>query len=456
MNKRFQIFVGALAIAAFAVGIAADGSLSASFTRTHVNADSTLVAIDGSTASTDTNAGLDSDLSPVVLVSRVLRIIKDYYVEDINPFENSEMAHGAVRYMVASLGDPNSRFLSKEQVEVLRDLGQGRLHGLGAVLKIRENKKPDWTDQNLTIVAAAPGSPAEKAGLAPGDIITDINGKWVMSHDPYSEAMVVFKDFASTAAEKESARSRAEDLRKRAITLDEAFDQLSTQQKEPLKLKVRRGTQEMDVAVSTADVSPQVVDSRILEGNVGYVRLFLMTPDSPKAFAAAAKNLADRGAQTLVLDLRNSPGGSVMAAQEIAGILMPDKELAQVIRSRGRKDVIVAKSEISIPRMEIVALVNEGTEGAAEVLAGGIRDSASVRLIGQNTWGNAFERSAYQLEDGAGYTLTTGKFLTPNGTNFNKTGLKPDAVVPMDPTLVGSEQDSQLSRAVLAARRQAA
>ncbi len=149
-SRKVQFAFLLLAAAAFVGGVAADGRLRQAAARSHAATDpATMVAIEGSTASTDANAGLDADLSPVVLVGKVLKVVKDYYVEDINPFENSKMAHNAVRYMVSSLGDPNSRFWMRSR----RRRGAEALlagHPHRAVLKIKESKKSRLDRPDLT------------------------------------------------------------------------------------------------------------------------------------------------------------------------------------------------------------------------------------------------------------------------------------------------------------------
>jgi len=449
-----------VALAALGAGFVADASLRRACERTHPGADpAALMAVEGVTASADVSAGLDTDLSPVVLVGKVLKVVKDYYVEDVNPFENSRMAHGAVRYMVSSLGDPGSRFLDEKQVQAYREMALGRFNGIGAVLMIREQKKPDWTEQELTVVAPIEGSPAAKAGLRPGDVIVEVDGKWVMSHDPYSEAMKVTRDHAASPGDKRRAVKDAEELRKRAISLDEAFTKLTTPQQEPLGLKVRRDGRELAVTISTAEVEAKTVESRVLEDGIGYVRIHLFTPATAEALEGELKSLRGRGVRTLVVDLRNCPGGSLAAAQAAAGLFMPGKKLGTVLRSRDRKEALVARPPggEAFDFRVAAALVNRGTEGAAELLAAALRDSAGARLIGERTWGNAFERTAFQLADGTGYTLTTGKFVPPGGADFHRTGVKPDAVVALPASAApGSPEDRQLERALAVAKRPAA
>jgi len=408
----------------------------------------------GMSASADANAGLDSDLGPLDLTSKVLGIIKYHFVEPIDPYENSKMAHSAVKYMVASLGDVNSRFLDKDQSATLRDMAQGKFHGIGVVLKVRERKLQNWTDQQLTVVSAVPGSPAEKAGLLPGDVIDRLDDKWVMSHDPYVQARLVSKDFKADRSAKLKAFKDAQALAEKAIGLDEASDKLTSAKSGEFSLKVLRGSKPLSLKVSVADVTSPLVTAQSLPGGVGYVRIHLLTSATSAEFFRHLDTLSKGGMSALVLDLRDCPGGSITAAQSLAGRLIPGRKMAVIIRSRGRKDSVAAAAGQPV-KARLVVLVNEGTEGASEVLAGALRDCAKARLIGQTTWGDAWQRTAYTFPDGSGYTLTTGKYLTPAGVNFNRLGLKPDAVVPMSPAHIGGEGDTQLQRALVVARRSA-
>ncbi len=103
---------------------------------------------------------------------------------------------------------------------------------------------------------------------------------------------------------------------------------------------------------------------------------------------------------------------------------MPNKRLAVILRGNDRKDTVTAKPAAAAGALPVVALINQGTEGASEILAGGLRDSAAVKLIGAYSWGNPLERTAFRLADGSGYTLTTGKYLTPAGTDYLNKGLE--------------------------------
>ena len=455
MNQRKKlIWPIVLLIAGSAVyaGNLADTFLHSNFGRPSAVARTSDIFPYGASASADPNVGLDSDLGPVELVWKVLKIIKDFYVDPIDPINNSKMAHNAVKYMVASLGDSNSQFLDKDQSKVLAEMAGGSFQGMGAVLKIREKKEATYTDQQLTIVAPLPGSPAEKAGLQPGDVISELNGKWVMSHDPFTGVYKLQKNFKATFAEKKKVFSDAKALQEKAISLDEASQKLMSS-KDELNLTVIRDGKELPaVKIVPAPMTADVVVYKMLPDGTGYIHLVLLTADTPKRFSTALKDLADRGAKNVVLDLRNAPGGSIIAAQCVAGALIGNKDLATVVRSKGRKETICGKGK-PVASMHIVGLVNMGTEGATEVLAAGLKGAAGMKLIGATTWGNAFERTAFRLEDGSGYTLTTGKYTPAGKKDFHGKGIKPDAVVPMSPLKIGTSADTQLARAVAVVKR---
>lgn len=459
MTKRrtllFSFFL-LFAVLGLGAGHLADRSLVNQQARAKAEIDSTGYMAYGDSSASASIEGLASDLGPVTLVWRVLQIIKTQYVDAVDPFSNSKMSENAVKTMVQSLGDVNSRFLDADQVRLIRDASMGRFEGIGAVLKIKEDKKEGWTDQNLKVVAPLPGSPAEKAGLLPGDIIEEIDEKWVMRHDPLMEALAVFRDFSRSPAEKRQAEKEAREKRDRSISLDEAWSQLMTSSEKPLSLKVLRDDKSVSVSISTQRLTADAVESRILEPGVGYLRVGMFTPASANSFIGAMRRLTDQGAKSVVLDLRNSPGGSAAAVESVAAYLMPGKKLATVERANGRTETLTTSSEKPAEVPGLVVLVNEGTEGVSELLAASLRDNLKVRLIGQVTWGNALERTAFRLENGSGYTLSTGKYLPPSGTDFHNRGVRPDAIVPMSPTRIATPEDSQLNRAVTVAKRPAA
>ena len=454
-NKRatWAVWLLVAAVAAIA-GRSADNSLRASLSRVHTSAQASQFS--SYTAAADGNVGLSADLRPFELVTKVLRIVKDNYVDPVEPFDNQKMAHNAVKYMVASLGDSGSRFMDAKQAKALAELAEGTSNGIGAALKIREVKKEDYTDQQLTVVAPLEGSPAQKAGLLPGDVIDTVDGKWVKSHDPYVQAIKLAKDFKASIADRKKAYKDAEALNKNSMTLEAAFDTLSTAGEGELALKVLRRGKPLTVKLGRARVSPPAVTSRVLEGNVAHIRMGILTPKAGEDFQKALGQMRGDGVSRLVLDLRNSPGGSIKAAQQIAGSLVPGAKLGAVVRSKGARENLWATRDPKAARMTVVVLVNEGTEGASEVLAAGLRDAAGAKLIGNTTWGNAMESTAFRLADGSGYTLTTGKYLPAKGADYQGKGIKPDAILPMTPAKIGTADDGQLSRALSVARRPAA
>ncbi len=404
-------------------------------------------------ASADASMGLDYDLDSLQLVWKVLNIVKDYYVDEIDPYNNTKMAQSAVKYMVASLGDSNSQFLDKDASTTLAEMAQGHFSGIGAVLKIRERKEPNYTDQQLTVVAALPGSPAERAGLLPGDVILEVDGKWVMSHDPFSDVYKLSKDYKASYQQKKHAFDSAKALQERAISLGDASEKLMSARDGELQLKVERAGKTLPtIKLTPGQMTPDLVQSRMLADGIGYIRIILTTPDTPQRFRQALAGLISGGAKSVILDLRNSPGGQMTAAQEIAGALIGPKKLAMVTHSRGRVDVLNGRGN-AVGNVRLVGLVNMGTEGTSEVLAAGLREASGMKLIGETTWGNGFERTAFRLPDGSGYTLTTGKISTPGKYDFNKIGVKPDAIVPMLASRIGQPDDAQLERALTVARR---
>jgi len=208
---------------------------------------------------------------------------------------------------------------------------------------------------------------------------------------------------------------------------------------------------QVKVTFGTLKVPP--VSKRLLPGNIGHVQVRQLSPDTVAAVATALKELHEGGAQSLVLDLRHSPGGSLEAAEQIAGLFVPSGPVG-ILQVRDDKRKIVDRQlavkppSAAVPKFAAVAvLVDGGTAGSSEVLAAALRDHGVAKLYGSTTFGDGTEQTIMPLENGAAVSITSGKFLTPKRADFDGKGLKPDFAIPAGPGL-----DKQLEQAVKSLR----
>lgn len=371
----------------------------------------------------------------------VYKYVEKQHVE-YTPEMAKPMAYSAVRAMLQSLNDPNTRFLEPEEARQWQEAAKGTYYGIGAVLRVVRRVTEDVERRELTVVAPLPGSPAEKAGLQPGDVITEIDGRWVIAYDP-------FQQVRRSGARGNELVKALEEARKRVIAgmdLRKALGTLTNKDQAPMTLTVRRGNTTLKVKVAPSVLQVEPVTYRLMADGVGYLRITQFHAGTPPALQRALAGLG-HGLRGLVIDLRNNPGGSLEAASQVAAMLVKSPTLALVETRQGESKRRQAISVSANPRVKapIVVLVNRGTANAAEVLAVALRDRANARLVGERTFGDGLVQTFIPLPDGSAMTLTTGKLLTLSGGDFHAKGVYPTVAVPTTPR---QGQDLALERAV--------
>jgi C-terminal peptidase prc len=426
--------------------------------------------------------GGDSDWGPAQLYSEVLDRLRTLYVDKLP--DNTLMSYSSIEQMLAALDDPNTRLLLPDQASALKAEEDGQYAGLGAVLTVKRNPTPDRQvmEQDVTVVTPLPGSPAEAAHLLAGDRISEIDGHWIAPMHLWSREMRFYTDHYTVAdggwqrdpdggadpdagrpqATPEQRKAAEEELAKQnnrlrtSTDIQAALEMLITATSGDHTLTVERAGEskphQVKVTFGSIQVAP-VPKPRILPGNIGEVQIRQISPATLTALDAALKELHDGGAQSLVLDLRHSPGGSLETTREIAGLFVPSGELT-VLQERDAKRKLVEKP-VSVkppttpaPKFNSIAvLVDRGTAGSAEVLAAALHDHGVARLFGSTTFGDGTEQTIMPLDNGAAVSITTAKFFTPKHLDFDGKGLKPDVVVPEAPGL-----DRQLEQAVKSLR----
>ncbi len=359
----------------------------------------------------------------------VFKYVEKQHVE-YAPDKAKPMAYGAVRAMLQSLNDPNTRFLEPEEARLLQEAAQGNYYGIGAVLTVVRKVTQDIERRELTVVAPLPGSPAEKAGLQPGDVVTEIDGKWVIAYDP-------FRQVQRSGVRGNELVKALEDARKRVLAgldLRKAMNALTNKDQGPMTLTIRRGNTTLKVKVTPGVLTVDPVAYRLLPGGVGYLRIVQFNARTPERLKTALAGLGNN-LQGLVIDLRNNPGGSVESASQVAAMLVKSPVLAlmetRTGESKRRQPVTVqANPRVKAP---VMVLVNRGTANVAEVLAVALRDKAGAKLVGEHTFGDGLVQTFVPLPDGSAFTMTTGKFLTWSGGDFHGKGIYPAVAAPTVP-----------------------
>jgi len=409
----------------------------------------------------------EDENSPAETFREVLRYVKSEYVERIE--DDTKLGFGAVRAMLVSLDDPKTRFLEPAQRKQLENQINGQFTGIGAVVSIIKRKRGDIEERRLGVVAPAPGGPADKAGLRAGDIITEIDGHWVIAYDPRRDLARLQQAVPGSGQaapaqggttgrtpeidekEYQKALKDAAKLLTDGITLPKALEQITMAAGKKLTLTLERPGAQGPIKV-TVDAGPSLLEPvlfKALNDRVAYLRVTQFNDRATEAFTSA---LTSAKQKALILDLRDNAGGPVTdsrggayhSALTLLGRLTKGGQVALVVRKGARRDPIKVTPSGN-GSYKIAVLVNRGTANLAEMVAAALKEKAGAVLIGGQTFGDATMQKLVGLRNGAALTLSTGKFLTAGGLDFSK-GLKPD--VPMSTSGPRASDDPVVERAV--------
>jgi carboxyl-terminal processing protease len=326
--------------------------------------------------------------SQVELFSYALTTIQSDYVDEKTP---QDLIYGALRGMLSSL-DPHSEFMDPDEYKDLKTETEGKFGGLGVEISIK--------DDLLTVISPVEDSPAWRAGIRAGDRIVKID------HD-------VTRD----------------------MSLDDAVKKLRGNAGSRVTLTIFR---ENDDSVQDFVITREIIhvddikDPHVMDDHIGYVRLTEFRENSYNELHQALEKLKDQGADSLILDLRNNPGGLLDVATRIAEDFLPAGKTIVSTKGRHSSENFTAKSENNSGEFldwPIVVMINEGSASGSEIVAGALRDNKRAVLVGVKSFGKGSVQSVIPLPDGSGLRLTTARYFTPSGVCINGIGITPDVVV---------------------------
>jgi carboxyl-terminal processing protease len=310
--------------------------------------------------------------------------------------QTDEQAYDAVRTMLASLNDPYTRFLDPKAFKEEDDAINAFVCGIGISLR------PWQQTHALMVNDVIEGGPAYKAGIEYGDEIIAIDGQ------------------PTTGVNTEKA---ADKIRGTAGSI--------------VKLKIKRGTTNKDCTITRAQVCIPSVTTKILDHNVGYIKLAtFMSDDASTEFRSALMRLSSTDG--LIVDLRNNPGGLLANAVEIADMLMSRGKIVTTASRRGSVTDRCTGGQLT--DQPLVLLVDQDSASASEILAGALKDNGRAVVVGTKTYGKGLVQEINRLPNGAGMHVTVARYYTPNGSDINKIGIAPD--------VSESDHDKQLARSV--------
>lgn len=351
-----------------------------------------------------TAAAVDRTYEQLKILVDILDYIQENYVEEI---ETKKLIYGAAAGMVKVL-DPFSQFMDPELHKDLKTETEGQFGGLGIRIGMRE----DW----LTVITPMPGTPAFKAGVLPEDRIIKIEAESTKGLS-LVEAVKKLRGAPGTKVAFTVARAPEEDGK-------DSKKEWTTQ----------------DFTLVREVIKIESVQSRLLSDKVGYLRIIEFSAHTSEDVYKGLSKLVKDGASSLVLDLRNNPGGLLTAAVDVSSDFLGDNKLivyTQGRRPESRQD-FRGGSKAPFGNLPMVVLVNEGSASASEIVSGALQDHRRAVIVGDRTFGKASVQSVIPLGDGSGLRLTVAKYYTPNGRSIqrdekkNTGGITPDIVVPVD------------------------
>ncbi|HEX2044699.1 MAG TPA: S41 family peptidase [Gaiellaceae bacterium] len=343
----------------------------------------------------------------VTLVEEVRADLARSYYRSIDP---AVLRRPSVEELIRGLEDPHTDYLSPAEFEALKDRTEGSYSGIG--LTVGPSR------EGLVVTAAFKG-PAQRAGIRRGDVIVRIDGKpaWRM---PFERSLALIKGEKGTVVN---------------LTVKRAT----------------RGTIRFQVVRQEIDVPP--IQSRVLEGGevtLGYLRVLSFPVGTASRLDRATARLVEAGAEGVVLDLRDNPGGLLSQAVDSVSLFV---EEGVVVRTDGAHQDVRAYSVDGTPAhptLPLVVLVNGGSASAAEIVAAALAENGRATIVGDRTFGKASVQSIEPLSNGGALKLTTAKYVTPGGVDISETGIRPKLRAIDDPLTKPDEGLALARRALLA------
>lgn len=315
----------------------------------------------------------------------------------------SKLTDGAARGMVAAAGDKYTVFMDKDEAEQFNKDLRGEISGIGCEIGVRGDR--------ATVLRVLADSPAEAAGVSPGDVFVSVNGESVEGMD------------ATTVASK-----------------------VRGEKDTTVKLTMQRGEEQKEFTITRAQVTDASVRWSV-DGDIGTITMSRFDDDTGKLANQAAAEFKARSVKSVILDLRGNGGGYLNAAVDVAGIWL-DNKVVVTEKSNGKvTGTEKTGSGAPLAGVKTVVLVNGASASASEIVAGALQDHKAAILVGEKTFGKGTVQKVVNLLDGRLLKVTIARWYTPNGKNITKEGISPDKKVELTSDDANAGRDPQLEAA---------
>lgn len=334
-------------------------------------------------------------------INKIEKAIDKYYKGDI---DEEKLEDYTYKGLVAGLGDPYSDYYSEKEFTELVESTNGIYSGIG--LYLTQNMQTGV----ITVVKPIKGSPSDGKGLKKGDILTQIDGKDVKTGEDLSEIVKKIKGEEGTK----------------------------------VTLTFLRGDKTQKYTFTRKSIETPTVETKMLDGGIGYLSILEFDEVTVKQFEAGIKKLQRQGMKSLVIDLRDNPGGLLSAVVDIADDILPKGKIVYTEDKNGKKKYYNAEDEDQLD-MPLCVLVNGNSASASEIFAGAVKDRKAGTLVGEKTFGKGIVQGFFDLGDDSYVKLTYSSYYTPAGHNIHKKGIQPNVTVKDNEK---TSQDEQLEKAL--------
>ena len=352
---------------------------------------------------------LDMDMGAVKQKTKEIEtLINQYYLDEVDEQQIEDTMYTG---LVAGLDDPYSVYYTEEELKTMEESASGEYSGIGATL----TQNPDTKE--MSVVSCFENTPAEEAGLLPGDIIVGWNGSSV-----------------------------------EGMELSELVSKIKTDPDEHLTLEIERDGDTMEVELTRREVEIPTVESEMLHDQIGYIKLLEFDEVTAEQFRAVLDQLEEQGMEKLIIDVRDNPGGVLQTVCDMLDELLPEGLIVYTEDKDGNKKEYTSDEAHQFTK-PLAVLTNENSASASEIFAGAIQDYSLGTIVGTTTFGKGIVQRIFYLSDGTGVKLTVAKYYTPKGHDIHKKGITPDVEVELDENLknkitISHDEDNQLQKAI--------
>ena len=331
------------------------------------------------------------------------------YIGEIN---DEELIEGAVKGYVDALGDPYTTYYTKKEMKTIMEETNGNFVGIGIYMT------KDLEKNAILIIKPIENSPAEKAGILPGDLIIKVD-----------------------------------DVEYSGDKLEEASNKIRGEEGTKVKLEIYRNGETKTFELTRTKVVVSHVTTKVLDNNIGYIAISDFEGECASEFETKYKQLEKQGIKKLIIDIRNNGGGIVDEALKIANMLVDKDSTLLITKDKSDKEEVTKATEKPIINIPTVVLVNGYSASASEILAGALKDNGKATLVGTKTYGKGIIQELHQLSDGSGLKITVSEYYTPNHNAIHKIGITPDVEIDLSEdvkqqTTIQEKDDNQLQKAI--------